>query len=108
MRAVKQLIWWLIAGSEGGINRGRIIVALKMNPSNANQLSETLNLDYKTIRHHIDVLAKNNLVTTMGGGYGKMFFLSPMLEEAFSDFEEIWARIGKNEVNGEKDREVSK
>jgi DNA-binding transcriptional ArsR family regulator len=108
MRAVKQLIWWLIAGSEGGVNRGRIIEALKKNPSNANQLSEALELDYKTIRHHLDVLGKNNLVTTMGGGYGKMFFLSPILEEAYSDFEEIWARIGKNEVKGKHDSEVSK
>ncbi|MFH0816964.1 MAG: winged helix-turn-helix domain-containing protein [Methanobacteriota archaeon] len=108
MQAVRQLIWWLIAGSEGGVNRGRIIETLKKNPSNANQLSESLKLDYKTIRHHLDVLTKNNLVTTIGGSYGKMFFLSPMLDQDYGVFEEIWARIGKNEVKGGKHEDVSK
>lgn len=42
MRAVKQLLWWLIAGSEGGLNRGRIIDSLKERPCNANQLADKL------------------------------------------------------------------
>ena len=99
MRPVKQLLWWLIAGSEGGVNRARIIHTLKEEPCNANQLAERLELDYKTVRHHIDVLTKNNMLTTMGGKYGKMFFLSSILEENYDIFEEIWVRIGKNEVN---------
>lgn len=42
MRAVKQLLWWLIAGSEGGLNRGRIIDSLQERPCNANQLADKL------------------------------------------------------------------
>ena len=64
-----------------------------------NQLAERLELDYKTVRHHIDVLSKNNLITSMGGKYAKMFFIAPLLEENYEVFEEIWVRIGKNEVN---------
>jgi DNA-binding transcriptional ArsR family regulator len=107
MRAVQQLLWWLIAGSEGGVNRARIIHALKNDPCNANQLAERLQLDYKTIRHHIDVLEKNNLIISMGNKYGKMYFLTSMLEENYDVFEQIWVRIGKNEVKKEDNKGVT-
>jgi DNA-binding transcriptional ArsR family regulator len=108
MRSIKQLLWWIIAGSDGGLNRARIIHQLKEQPSNANQLAEFLGLDYKTIRHHIDVLEKNNLITSMGQKYGKMYFLSSMLEEEMAIFEEIWVKIGKNEVNTQENRSLKK
>lgn len=41
----KKALWWLIAGSRGEDNSLRIIMFLKDNPSNANQLSEVLDLD---------------------------------------------------------------
>ena len=63
---------------------------------NANELSDALALDYKTIRHHLGVLKKNKLVTTMGSGYGTMYFPSELLEEHVETFEKIWAQIGKN------------
>jgi DNA-binding transcriptional ArsR family regulator len=104
MDAVKRLLWWLIAGSVGGVNRARIIQKLKERPCNANQLTEALKLDYKTVRHHIEVLEKNNLVTSTGQKYSKMYFLSALLEENFSSFSEIWAQIGKKDLKGKKDR----
>ena len=106
MRSIKQLLWWMIAGSDGGFNRARIIHHLRDQPSNANQLAEILKLDYKTIRHHIDVLEKNNLITSMGQKYGKMYFLSPMLDENFDVFEEIWVKIGKNDLIKKNNKEV--
>ena len=51
MHGVKRLLWWLLAGSAGGVNRGRIIDELFSQPHNANDLSNVLNLDYKTIRY---------------------------------------------------------
>ncbi|MCK5309925.1 MAG: winged helix-turn-helix transcriptional regulator [Thermoplasmata archaeon] len=106
MRSIKQLLWWMIAGSEGGLNRARIINQLQDQPSNANQLAEILKLDYKTIRHHIDVLEKNNLITSMGKKYGKMYFLSTILEENLDVFTEIWERIGKNDLIKKNNKEV--
>jgi DNA-binding transcriptional ArsR family regulator len=94
-RSFKHLLQWLIAGTRGGINRARIINALREEPRNANQLSGLLEVDYRTIRHHLDVLEKNGLVTSMGETYGTIFFLSYELEENFEVFEEIWNRIGK-------------
>ena len=98
MHAVKRLLWWLLAGSAGGINRGRILEELFTTPHNANELSSVLKLDYKTVRHHLEVLEKNHLVTSTGSGYGKVFFPSDMLEEHAAVFQEIWERIGKKQI----------
>lgn len=98
MESTKRLLWWMLAGSSGGINRGRIILLLRVRPYNAHQMAGELGLDYKTVRHHIDVLVENNLLISRGDGYGKMFFLSPELEADFAVFEQIWAEIGKNQI----------
>ncbi len=92
---MKRLLWWLIAGTKGGVNRARIIKALHDRPYNANQLSEVLGLDYKTIKHHLKVLSKNGVVTLAGDGYGAMYFLSSVMEGNYALFEEIWEKIGK-------------
>ena len=91
---MKRVLWWLIAGTKGGVNRARMINALNDRPYNANQLSAVLELDYKTIRHHLNVLSENNVVTSTGNGYGAMYFLSPAMEANYALFEEIWAKIG--------------
>ena len=91
---MKKLLWWLIAGSKGGVNRARIIKVLKDRPYNANQLAEALELDYKTVRHHLEVLEKNSVIISKGDGYGAIYFLTTDMEENFSVFEEIWSQIG--------------
>lgn len=92
----KRLLWYLIASTRGGINRAKIINFLADNPSNANQLSNQLKLDYKTIIHHLDVLKKNGLVITENEeSYGAAYFISPLIEKNYSAFEEIMATIGK-------------
>ncbi len=98
MRSIKYLLWWLISGTKGGKTRGRLILALKERPGNANQLAEVMTVDYKTVRHHLDVLQRNGLVTsTGGGGYGATYFLSPQLDENLAVFEEIWSKIGEKQ-----------
>ena len=93
---MKNLLWYLIAGTRGGETRGKIIELLNKNPSNANKLSEMLNLDYKTIRHHIGVLEKNNIITAVNkGNYGAVYFLSEIMKANLNIFNEIWARFGK-------------
>ena len=100
-RQLRQLLQWLIIGTRGGANRAQIIEAIREEPRNANQLASLLGVDYRTVRHHIDVLEKNELLTSMGEQYGKMYFLSSGLEENFQVFEEIWKRIGKK-LNSKK------
>jgi DNA-binding transcriptional ArsR family regulator len=86
---MKQILRWLIAGKRGGNTRARIINELSINPSNANQLTEKLGYDYKTIRHHLEVLLDNKLITSEGE-YGAVYFLTDKMEENLKLFTEIW------------------
>jgi len=51
------------------------------NPLNINKISEELQLDYKTIQHHIHVLEKNNLITKICDKYGALYFISNYMEK---------------------------
>ncbi len=90
---MKRLLWHLIAGTKGGINRARIIKCLQKRPYNANRIAEILNLDYKTVRHHIKVLEKNSVIISSGDKYGVVYFLSSEMEKSMDIFEEIWKSI---------------
>lgn len=93
---MKNLLWYLIAGTKGGETRGKMVELLKNTPSNANKISEMLNLDYKTIRHHLNVLEKNNIITAVNkGNYGAVYFLSETMKADMDVFNEIWARFGQ-------------
>ncbi|MEF8874862.1 MAG: winged helix-turn-helix domain-containing protein [Candidatus Thermoplasmatota archaeon] len=86
---MKKVLWWLIAGTRGGKNRLRIIKTIREEPMNANQLAKELDLDYKTIKHHLELLEDNGVVTTMGEGYGKTYFLTDQMEDSQDILEEI-------------------
>lgn len=93
---MEDMLWWLIAGTRGGINRARIIKEIHNRPYNANQLSKMLNLDYKTIRHHMDVLKKNNIIKCSGEGqYGSVYLLSNVMKENYESFNKIWEELEK-------------
>jgi DNA-binding transcriptional ArsR family regulator len=94
-RPLKYLLGWLIAGTRGGPTRAKIIVILKETPQNANQLATALGMDYRTIRHHLKVLQKNKIITSMGEGYGMTYFLSQTMEENYAVFEEIMKGLWK-------------
>ncbi len=94
-RPLKYLLGWLIAGTRGGPTRARIIETLKETPQNANQLSNLLGMDYRTIRHHLGVLEKNKIIISAGEGYGTTYFLSQVMEENYVLFEEILKKIWK-------------
>ena len=91
--AIRRVIWWVFTGNRGGPNRARVVIALRDRPMNANQLAETLGMDYKTVRHHLSVLSKNRLILGEGEGYGTMYFLSPELEFEYDEFVKIWDRL---------------
>ena len=100
-RPLKYLLGWLIAGTRGGPTRAKIIKALKETPQNANQLASLLKMDYRTIRHHLEVLQKNRIITSAGEGYGTTYFLSPAMEENYALFEEIVNKIWKKQKREE-------
>jgi DNA-binding transcriptional ArsR family regulator len=99
-RYLKRLLWYLFAGTRGGPSRAEIIRSLQNRPSNANQLAQTLHVDYKTIQHHIRVLEENGLVVpSEKGTYGAVLFLTPKMEEALPILNEIWSKIGRSKIN---------
>jgi predicted transcriptional regulator len=90
---LRRLLWYLLGATRGGENRARIIYELKNRPSNLNQLAKKLNLEYRSIQHHIEVLKKNSLVTSQGERYGLTYFLAPWLESHYDIFEEIRVKL---------------
>ena len=92
----KRLLWFVFAGSRGGLNRLKIISKIRENPLNTNQLAKELGMDYKGIQHHIKVLEKNNLITSVGEKYGVAYFISTYLEVNMESFEEIERKLDKS------------
>ncbi len=91
-------MWWVIAGTRGGASRAKIILFLKERPGNASQLAELLGMDYKTVRHHLEVLLENRLVVKVGSKYAATYFLSPELESNYGTFQDILERAGKTKI----------
>jgi len=103
---LKRLLWYLFAGTRGGPSRAEIIRALQDRPSNANQLAQILNVDYKTIQHHVRILEDNGLIVPSDKGtYGAVLFLTPKMEEGLPILSEIWSKIGRRKINETKPRE---
>ncbi len=85
----------LFVGSRGAPNRIRIMSTLRKRPSNRNQLSIELDLDYKNIQHHLKVLEGNNLVRKFGNHYDVIYCVSTLFENSEAVFDEIVAKLNK-------------
>lgn len=92
----KQLLWFIFAGSKGGLNRLKIIKILQESPMNTNQLANNLGFDYKAIQHHLKVLEKNNLIVKSGEKYAIAYFIAPLLEVNLEIFDEIAQKLDKS------------
>ncbi len=90
----KMILWSIIASTRGGINRARILNLVKDTPMNANKIATVLNLDHKTVIHHVKILAKNELVTKAKKDYGAEYHLTKIMKDNQSVLEEIMVKIG--------------
>ena len=88
-----RLLWYVLGGARGGANRAKIIHELGQRPLNLNQLAKKLMVDYRTVMHHVNVLKRNSLIIKQGNSYGAVYFLSPRLEKAKADFEQICGKL---------------
>ena len=83
------VLWYLLASSRGGPTRVRILRALDERPRNANQLAEALDLDYTTVRYHLDVLREDNVVRKTGGDYAAVYLFTDQVKANWETVEEI-------------------
>jgi len=86
---MEKALWYLLAGTRGGENRARIIDAIDERPRNANQLAEELDIDYNTVRHHLEMLVDHDVLETSGDDYGQMYFLTDRFEHHRDTYTEI-------------------
>jgi DNA-binding transcriptional ArsR family regulator len=100
--SLKHLLGWLIAGTKGGMTRAEIVAVLKETPQNANQLANRLKKDYRTIRHHLEILSKHGIIGSTGERYGTTYFLSSQMEENYALFEEIVGKIWEKAKDNER------
>ncbi len=87
------VLWQTLAGTRGGPNRARILRALDDRPRNANQLSEDLDLAYNTIRHHLDVLEGNGVITSSNADYGTIYIPSDRARAHWDTVETVLAKL---------------
>ena len=87
------VLWYLLASSRGGATRVRIIRTLDERPRNANQLATELDLDYTTIRHHLDILMENNVVQRTGNKYAAVYLFTDQVKSNWDTVEEILAVV---------------
>jgi len=90
---LKRLMWYIFASMKGGPTRIRIVDCLLQHPYNMNQLGKELNLDYKTIKHHIKVLEENRIITSEEKKYGTIYFPTQLFEQNIAIFKEIKEKV---------------
>jgi PAS domain S-box-containing protein len=97
MRSMRKTLSYLILGQKGGHNRIEMIKLLNDRPYNLNQLAEIMSLNYRTIKHHMDILLKNEVVSSSKtGGYGEVYFLTPDMEGNMEEFQDIIKKFEKS------------
>jgi len=82
-------LWYVFGRSRGGPNRLRLVLALDDRPRNANQLAKALDLDYTTVRHHLDVLMTHGVVSKTDDEYGAVYEPSDPAREHWDTIDEI-------------------
>lgn len=80
----------------------RILNVLAQKPMNMRQLSLRLELDYKTVQGHVEILMENGIVETPKKKYGSIYFISPEWEN-----NEYLSEIMRGDGNGKNKNKQS-
>jgi DNA-binding transcriptional ArsR family regulator len=90
---MEKVLWYVLAGTQGGINRARLLREIDERPRNPNQLAEELDLNYDTVRHHLDVLVDNDVVESSGDDYGAVYLPSDATRDHWDVVEDIITQL---------------
>ncbi len=89
----------LIIGRKGGRTTIRIIDKLLIQPYNINQLSKELNLNYNTIKYHVELIVKSEFLVGGEAKYGCLYFPTEKLKNNLKEYEQIKNYINKKSGN---------
>ena len=94
----KLILWSIVGATRGGPNRARILNLIITESLNSYQIAKKLNLTHKTIRHHLKILVKNQLIAKSSEkSYGAEYVLTPIMEKNISSLKEIVSKL-RNEI----------
>ncbi|WP_224447137.1 winged helix-turn-helix domain-containing protein [Haloprofundus salilacus] len=88
---MESILWYVLTSTRGGDNRLRLLVAADEEARNANQFAADLGLDYKTVRHHLDVLVENDILEPLTEGYGARYRPTDRVRHHWETVEKILA-----------------
>ena len=75
-----ELLRFLILGSRGGTNRGRILNALLSSPRHAFDVAKDLHLNYGTVTAHLRTLEEAGVIVRLTvGRYARGYALAPVV-----------------------------
>ena len=107
-KILRRIILMSLAGTRGGPVRLKIILLLENKPSNINEISKKLGLDYKTVEHHIRVLEKSGLISSSDKKYDNAYAFRRALEDRLNNLSKkegkppaLWDSDGAALKNGE-------
>ena len=92
-RGVEAVLWQVLAGTRGGPNRAQLLQTLEERPRNANQLAEELDLAYKTVRHHLEVLEENDLIESTERDYGAIYLPTERTRDHWDTVQDIITQV---------------
>ena len=83
-----KLLSYLIEGTRGGKTRALILRQLAEKSYNAHQLAKSLGIEYKTIRHHLEVLVKHGIIIRNNIGYPNIYLISNNIADKLNSFDD--------------------
>lgn len=91
---------WLFVSSKGAPIRRSIMALLRKRPMNANEIASLLGVDYRSARHHLEILEKYGFVKRLNNDYGAPYFLP---DEVYKNWDKLVDLLKSHGVDIEGD-----
>ncbi len=101
---VEQIISFVLTGTRCRTGRIRVLQALADRPRSADQLADVLDMEHRTVRDHLDVLAANDIVTHSGDDYGAVYSPTDRARDHWATVEGILDRADIERVESDRSR----